>query len=121
VPVWRLRGQWKPEALGDPASETEKDEQGRAGGFENLPAHVPDHVILYLGQADWFPYRVEYRRRTRRQGSVDDWQDRSLVTMELLWVDLNAEIDPTQFLYNPGDLKYSDETAPFLKSLDLAP
>ena len=39
--------------------------------------------------------------------------------MELSEVDLNAAIHSTRFLYNPGDLEYSDETAEFLKKLGL--
>jgi hypothetical protein len=96
--------------------------KGKPVDLGKLPAQAPDHVLLYLGKADMFPYRIEFRRGNpnRPQGEPAS-NGRSLVTMELFEVDLNASILPTHFLYSPGDLEYSDKTGRFLKSLDLAP
>ena len=87
-----------------------------------MPEHLADHVLLFLGSEDGFPYRIEYRRRDpKRSGSSGAPQDRSILTMEFFKVNLNASIDPARFVYHPGDLECPDTTADFLKSLGLEP
>ncbi len=123
LPVWKLRGEWKPEKLaGVPPEEEEPVKKGKPGDLGELPGHLPDHVLLFLGREDAFPYRIEYRRREtdRPQGSELP-EGRPIVTMELFEVNLNAPVDTTVFIYNPGDLECADQTADFLKSLGLTP
>ncbi len=110
-PVWRLEGRWKPEQLVKLLPDQKQTIQ--AGNFPDLsklPEHLPDHVVLLLGQEARFPYRIEYRR-------TDGCATRVMVAMDLYDVDINVPIDPNRFVYNPGDLKYSDETDRFLESL----
>ena len=40
-----------------------------------------------------------------------------MVTVELFEVNLNVPINPTRFVYKPGDLDATDRTDDFLKSL----
>ena len=112
-PVWRLVGRWKPERLVKILPDQEKAvRQGRAD-LSRLPEHVPDRVVLMLGQEDEFPYRIEYRRNGPQH-------DRALVTMEFFRVHSPnpADIDHDRlFTYNPGDLEYSDRTRSLLDSL----
>ena len=110
-PVWKLHGQWKTEQLAKILPDQEAAiRRGSAADLSKLPSHLPDHVILLLGQEDHFPYRIEYRRS-------DDRQSRALVTMELFDVYYPGSIDPRRFTYNPGDLEYSDQTESYLESL----
>ena len=110
-PVWKLHGRWKTEQLVKllPGQEASL-RQGRPADLSKLPLHPPDRVILSLGQEDGFPYRVDYRR-TGTDGS------RALVTMELFDVHYPRDVDLRHFVYNPGDLEYSDRTDGYLESL----
>ena len=111
-PIWRLHGRWRANWLARilPAQTTDAAEDAAAPDLSRLPEHLPDHVILYLEQADLFPYRIEYRRRTESSS-------RALVTMQWYDVKLNGPVDHNRFIYHPGDLKPVDRTQEFLDSL----
>ncbi len=121
VPVWKLRGQWKPEKLvAVLPDQKEAIGQGKPPDLNRLPKHLPDHVVIFLGKQDLFPYRIEYRReQPKGAGQPDNPRSRPIVTMQLYEVNLNVPIDPTRFIYNPGNLKYSDRTQAFLEKLGL--
>jgi len=120
IPVWRLRGEWKQARLAKLLPEEDLAETGKPVDFSRLPPHLPDHVLVFLGKTDEFPYRIEYRRRAPNGHQTEnDSGGRAVVTVELHQVDFNAPIHPTRFLYNPGDLEYSDDTDHFIKSLGL--
>lgn len=106
-PVWRLVGRWKRSWLSRllPGADEKTPVD-----LSRLPEHLPDHVVVLLGQSDLFPYRIEYRRQS---GS----DSRPLVTMQWYDVQLNAPVDPNRFIYHPGDLKPVDRTQEFLDSL----
>ena len=93
---------------------------GRAGEWTSpqLPAHLPECVLLFLGTQDLFPYRFEYRRSEPKEDEDAD-ASRAIVTMQLLKVNVNVPIDPAQFDYRPGDIKPDDETDQYLKTLGL--
>ena len=117
-PVWLLTGQWKPQRLAKILPD-QKDaiQQGRPPKLEKLPPHLPDQVLVFLGQTDLFPYRIEYRRTIPpRKGSPQPSASRPIVTVDLFDVRLNMPIDPGRFLYNPGNVKFSDQTDSFIKS-----
>jgi len=128
VPVWRLRGEWKPDKLAkafpgrkQPANPRQPTDLAKLD-LGQLPRHVPDHVVLYLGKTDRFPYRIEYRRRAPPDQEAEGGSAaRSLLTMQLFERNLNASIHPANFLYSPGDLECPDRTSQFLKELRLAP
>lgn len=120
VAVWKLQGQWKPEKLMEllPDQETAVRE-GRPLNLGKLPLPVPHQVVLYLGRADEFPYRVEYLRSEPDTENGNSPRGRAINTIEFIEVNLNTPIHPSRFVYNPGDLEDVDETGHFLKSLGL--
>jgi len=116
LPVWQLRGQWKPEQLIKVLPhQKEAIEAGEDVDLSKLPEHLPNHVLLMLGQDDLFPYRIEYRRATGRKAGGPE--SHPLVTMQLFEVVRNVPIDPGRFQYSPGTLEFQDQTESFLKSL----
>ena len=123
LPVWRLRGEWKPEKLAELLPDQKGNlKKGKPVDLAKLPAHLPDQVVVFLGKNDAFPYRIEYRRRESSEAAGEGGpEDRAIVTIKLHWVALNAAIHPTNFLYSPGDLSIVDGTGQFLKSLGLPP
>jgi len=117
LPVWRLQGRWKPDRLAKILPDQKAViEAGEPPDLTRLPEHLPDRVVLMLGQDDLFPYRVEYRRGIpEKAGGQND--GRPLVTMELFDVKLDVPIDRARFVYNPGNTGFSDETESFISSL----
>lgn len=110
LPVWQLRGRWKPGYVAKVLPEQKETiESGKPADLSKLPRHLPDHVLLTLGQVDLFPYRIEYRRADGKGGT------KPLVTIHLSHVTTNVPIDPNRFQYNPGDMKFEDETDLFLR------
>ncbi|MBN2023711.1 MAG: hypothetical protein JW809_13070 [Pirellulales bacterium] len=112
MPVWQLRGTWRPDRLARLLPD-QKDavRQGRGVDLAALPPHLPDHVVLLLGKEDFFPYRFEYRRAVAGTN-----ESRALVTMTLPSVNVNVPIDPSHFQYGATELEPSDETQQFIQS-----
>jgi len=123
LPVWRLQGRWRPERLAKFLPEQKKAIQaGAAVNLKLLPAYLPDHVVLLVGQEDLFPYRVEYRRLGDKQlgaGGPDD-SSQLMLAVQFAEVSLNVPIDAAHFSYHPGELQPVDLTASFLQSLGLS-
>jgi hypothetical protein len=118
-PVWRLEGQWKqPQLVRLLPSQKEAILRGEPANLAKLPEHVPDRVVLLLGQDDLFPYRIEYcRTRPEKSDQPDAPTSRPLVTMDLFEVSINVPIDPGQFVYPAGKDQPVDETEGFLQTL----
>jgi hypothetical protein len=114
--VWRLEGTWKRDRLAWmlPAQKAAM-EAGKAPDLSKLPEHLPDRVVLYLGQDDMFPYRVEYHRR--KADEDEDTPARPLVVMELYDVALNVPISRSHFTYSPGNAEFTDQTEAYIKAL----
>lgn len=114
VPVWAIVCQWKPERL---AMYLPKDHPALANPNEvqlsALPQQMPDHVLIFLGQDDFFPYRVDFRSSQPRSPGTGS-RAQSLVTMELFEVQFNAPINPALFVYKPGDIEIIDGTEDYL-------
>lgn len=99
TPALAVVGRWKPAALAKLAPEA------AAGGA--WPEQVPHHVLLLLGQADLFPYLIEYR------GSGDaplaaSAAGRSeaaapLARYEMFDVQFAVQMDPDLFRYTPPE------------------
>ena len=118
LPVWKLEGGWRPAQLVRLLPQQKAAiEQGKPVDTTRLSKHLPDRVVLLLGQEDLFPYRIEYRRQVDKKEASEGEETRSLVTMELYEVNLNALAEPTRFLYNPGSMEPEDQTESFLLSL----
>ena len=113
---WKIVGLWKPDQLVKMAPNLKESiEAGNVIDADDLPAHLPNSVVLLLRQKDLFPYGVEFRRV--HKGSPAANADYEGVTWELLQVELDGPTKPAWFIYNPGDLDYADQTREFLKSL----
>jgi len=125
VPVWVLRGRWKPEML-IPffPDQQESIRAGEPPRLDLLPDHVPDTVTVVLGRDEFiplFPYRIEYGRRVapasnRKKGPESHTQEsvlRPLLTMELFEVQRSIDLDPRLFIYKLGDQHIEDWTERF--------
>jgi hypothetical protein len=114
-------GAWRPDRLAAAVPDQRTAiEAERPIEIKKLPAHLPEHVLLYIGQADLFPYRIDYLRRNDRsggagQGSVPPGY-RVMMTIEFFDVRANQTIDSREFDYQPR-LKWVDTTGAYLKSL----
>ena len=124
LPVWVVRGRWKPEKLANLLPD-QKDAilAGNRIEIDRSPAHLPTLVTVVVGQEDLFPYRITYERpviradRDSRAGP--DGETKPIVTMELFEVRVGAPIDPLQFVYQPGDLEVADHTKRYLRSIGI--
>jgi len=115
--VWRLTGQWNRRQLQlllpDQCSALEK---GLPADVSKLPDHLPDQVIMILGQEDLLPYRIEYRRRLPEKEGNEPIS-RPLLLVDLFDVQTNLKLDPVQFIYQPGNAKFADATESFVQAL----
>jgi hypothetical protein len=79
---------------------------------------------LLVGQADLFPYRIEYRRLETPLAASHDTapipyqlSPNPLVVLELTDVAFDVPIAAGQFDYAPGDADWVDQTAAVLERL----
>jgi hypothetical protein len=122
VKSWRLIGSWKPDLLGALLpGQSETIEAGKLADLRGLPPHLPYYVVLFLGQDDGFPYRIEYRRQDQlRTGAAGEAEDRTLVSILFHEVNLNLHVSADSFVYNPGDLEPVDDTKACIQRATLA-
>ncbi len=117
LPVYRIEGTWKPAALAEMIPE--RREAILAGGdplWKKVPDEIPQRVAITLGQEDLFPYRIEYLRELPgKKGAPGTLHP--LLVVEWFEVQAGAPIDPQRFVYRPGNLRVTDETAAYLKRL----
>ena len=113
---FRLEGGWKPATLARLLpNQAEAIAKGQAD-LSRLPAYLPDTAVVYLGETDRFPYRIEYRRRSAIKSEAPE--DRALVTVDFYEVGINEPIDPAQFNYQPPSVTaFSDPTDSIIQSL----
>lgn len=119
--AWKLQGYWRREKLLRLLPKQEKAiREGGAIDISKLPDHVPDHVVLFLGADDLFPYRIEYRRQANPK-QVDPGQGDGplLAAIDFFEVSLNTPIDPARFFYSPGNLGFIDQTDSVLQAMGL--
>jgi hypothetical protein len=110
LPVWVVQGEWNRAFAGRVLrGQAASIEQGAAPDFSELPPHLPDHALIYLGQSDLFPYRVVLARH-------DGETARPLVVLELYEVEYDSPIDPAQFVYKPGGKRTHDETDGYIEA-----
>jgi hypothetical protein len=143
VPVWVVRGTWRPEALAetypDPKSaqaaaqgSTAENASGKSlppsaadlppAKTGKLPPHAPEVIVLLIGRDDLFPYRIEFRRRVEvdEKSPLRTDETRPLLIMEWFEVALDTSLDERQFIYRPGDLEFTDGTKKLLERMGLA-
>jgi hypothetical protein len=123
--VFAIVGQWKPEKLAalitktdDPAGNPTSKKQKAP----KIPERIPQEVLLLVGQADLFPYRIEYRQletpvATNSDGPPIPYQlsTHPLVVLELSDVVFDTVIAAGQFDYTPSDPNWVDQTATLIE------
>jgi hypothetical protein len=126
VAVFAVVGQWKPEKLTaliakaeDPAKESAPPKKQKP---PKIPERLPQEVLLLVGQADLFPYRIEYRQletpvATNPDGPPIPYQlsTHPVVVLELSDVVFDTIIAAGQFDYTPTDPNWVDQTATLLE------
>jgi hypothetical protein len=100
VPVHGIVGRLRREAL-----ERYKVKSGAA-----LRPHVPDVVVVYLGQDDLFPYRIEFRRSASGAGEGGGTTDERLLRLEFFEVQLDVPVDASKFTFRAEHLQFVDIT-----------
>jgi len=110
------RGQWKPHKL----ARLLPDQSAaiRAGGpvdLSKLQDVAPDHVEVYLGRDDFFPYVTKFLRSSRSKfGRRQIVGATPLTTMEWFDVRFDVPLRLEDFSYRPGNLAVTDKTRQYL-------
>jgi hypothetical protein len=113
LPVWRLTGGWRrAQVVKLLPDQKEAIEKGRLVDLTRLPKHLPDSVVLFLGQDDCFPYRIDYFRGVPRASP------QRLLGVEFFDLNFNGPIDSGQFLFTPGSQEISDRTDEFIRRIN---
>lgn len=134
-PVWILRGNWtNREGLFGPNSQP-------LGPTMRLPSYVPSLVTVYLGEDDYWPYKVTLVGQQaspllggmedtrpigpngRRIGSLNSIQKPLLTRIELIYseVKLNTPVPDQEFVFTPPkDVQPDDKTKEILDGLEQA-
>jgi hypothetical protein len=119
LPVFVTVGHWKPERLAELTTKApaKSDPAAKPRRSEKLPARLPQEILLAVGQADLFPYRIEYRQQATTQdagaaGTPAPYQLSAfpLADVEFADISFTAAIAANQFDYSPGDAKWDDRT-----------
>lgn len=132
IPVFAVVGHWKAERLEEflvdvGASPSAADANPSeplltaaiyAQRLAALPERIPQEVLVLIGQADSFPYWIEYRRletpiTSGEKGAGIPYQlsTSPMVVLELSSVYFNRKIPTGRFDYSPGDFEWVDQTA----------
>ena len=106
-------GRWRPESLRkrfgiDPRAIGD----GELG--DQIPEPVPTHVELVVGtdpQLPFFPYRIEFLRRTRKGGEI---RTVSISRLEMQEIRHQTLPDAEEFQLEADDAVVTDETAAFI-------
>jgi hypothetical protein len=126
LPVFAVVGHWRAERLAALMTKPSGNKKGATDGarqIAKMPARLPQEVLLVVGQADLFPYRIEYRQTasaaTAADGSPAPFQlsAQPMVQLEFSDVTFNVPIPASQFDYSPGDMPSDDRTEYELQKL----
>jgi len=116
LPVWIVRGRWKPSYRTQLAGNQEKK-----GGLRPLP-QIPEEVELVLGGQQTpfplFPYRITFWRQSlpgRPADRAPAW--RELFSLEFFHVSRHVPSDPGLFDYEPGDQEVENLTPAYVQRL----
>jgi hypothetical protein len=117
LPVFAVVGHWRPEKLAPLV--------GLEGASPSaIPERFPQEVLLLVGQADLFPYRIEYRELETPVASGDSNETivyrlspSPIAVLELTDVVFDAAIPAAKFDYAPGTADFTDETALHLERI----
>jgi len=119
VPVWKVQGPWGHAMLALLMPDQQAAVQKKAPfDCSKLLPHVPDRIVMYIGQEDLFPYRLEFWRDASPQRDKRDrlsGQTGILYCLQFLEVRIDGPIDAALFKYNPGNLTPNDQTDVYLQ------
>jgi hypothetical protein len=124
-PYFAVVGRWKRDKLAvlvmDQQSAADAQAQQTTAW---VPDRMPQEVLLLFGQADLFPYRIEYRRvESSRAGEptvpppVYQLSNRPTAVLEFSDVAFDVPIAPSQFDYVPPNVDWVDHTALLIEKL----
>ena len=129
IPYFAVVGHWKPEKLamlagGESSDETSASSVESTEAAAGLSDRFPQEVLMLFGQADLFPYRIEYRRRETQlpagpnlPAATYQLSASPIVVLEFSDVAFDVPIAVGQFDYAPGDVDWIDQTATVLERL----
>jgi hypothetical protein len=133
VSVFAVVGHWRPERLAAILSKTQHkaadagfaEDDGPQSRNAQIPERIPREVLLLVGQADMFPYRIEYRgletpESVNADGPAIPYQlsVHPTVVLEFSDIAFDAQIPPGQFDFIiPGDADIIDRTSAILDRL----
>jgi hypothetical protein len=128
LPVWAVVGHWKKAKLDALLSKNQDGAAAKKGkNAVELPERMPQEILLLVGQADLFPYRIEYRHLETPQLTTSDGTSipyqlsvHPMVVLELSEVVFDSQIAGGQFEYTPGNADWVDQTAAILERLRAA-
>ena len=110
VPVSMLIGTWRKDSLLELLPKQKAQiEAGEQADLNQIPAHLPQQVVLLLGQDDYFPYLIDYRRYQPATATSTP-QPHSVLRVQIYEVRIGSPIDLRQFVYQPGQVDVSDAT-----------
>jgi hypothetical protein len=99
VPVYQLQGRWREEAINQVTF------RGQQLSLANLPGYIPDKCTVWIGRDDGWPHRVRLESSKKVQGST------TVVTLEFLNPELDAELSEEIFFFQPpADVSPIDQT-----------
>jgi hypothetical protein len=120
MPFFAIVGHWRMEKL--TKLVTLDEEPGT--NPRTVPSRLPEEVLILIGQADLFPYRIEYRKletpiAANQAGAAIPYQlsANPMVVLEFTDVAFDVSTDTGQFIYTPGDAEWTDRTTAVLERL----
>jgi hypothetical protein len=126
-PVYAVVGHWREEKLAallsKPDETVAEGEQADAAASKTVPARMPEEVLILVGQADLFPYRIEFRKLETPHPGADgppipfQLSTSPMAALEFTDVVFDQPIATGQFDYAPGDAEWTDQTAVVLERL----
>jgi hypothetical protein len=125
LPVFAVVGRWKPEKLVNYLPDNEGEPSAAQG--VPPPERLPREVLVLIGQADLFPYRIEFRKQLSHlepspgSGQIPPFQlsREPLLLLELSAVTFDSQIAVSQFDFSPGEAEWDDRTAECLDAMRL--
>jgi hypothetical protein len=133
MPFFAIVGHWRKDKLAklvtlsqESSVENQEPDTGAASTMSpnKVPARLPEEVLILVGQADLFPYRIEYRKletpiAANQAGAAIPYQlsGNPMVVLEFTDVAFDVPTDTGQFIYTPGDAEWTDQTAAVLERL----
>lgn len=112
VPMFVVTGHWRAARLAAVLPDYEEAlNSGQGIPAENFPRHLPTEVVVWLGQDDLFPYRVEFlRSESTTWWQVQQPTRRQVLLLELYEVQYDVPLERALFRYEPGATPYVDAT-----------